>query len=89
MSGNGWCTHPDRQVSSDVRILVRKAELACRNAWGSDLWEPANAEDAPAAQSANPIPNQLPTAPIAVSYDDEVTSVVASDEHKRRARPAR
>lgn len=84
MSGNGWCTHPDRQVSSDVRILVRKAELACRNAWGSDLWEPANAEDAPAAQSANPTPSQMPSTPVAVSYDDEVTSVVASDEHKRR-----
>lgn len=87
MSGNGWCTHPDRQVSSDVRILVRKAELACRNAWGSDLWEPANAEDAPAAQPANPIPHHLPPTPVRVSYDDEVTSVVASDEHKRRRAP--
>lgn len=84
MSGNGWCTHPDRQVSSDVRILVRKAELACRNAWGSDLWEPANAENAPAAQSAKPIPDHLPSTPVRISYDDEVTSVVASDEHKRR-----
>lgn len=84
MSGNGWCTHPDRQVSSDVRILVRKAELACRNAWGSDLWEPANAEDAPAAQPANPVPDRLPSTPVTLSYDDEVTSVVAADEHARQ-----
>lgn len=39
MGGTGWCTHPKRQTSNDVRILVRKAELACRNAWGKDYWE--------------------------------------------------
>lgn len=90
MSGNGWCTHPDRQVSSDVRILVRKAELACRNAWGSDLWEPANAEDAPAAQpAATSQPQQQPQQPAmpVAAYDDEVTSVVSADEHAA-ARPS-
>jgi hypothetical protein len=81
MSGNGWCTHPDRQVSSDVRILVRKAELACRNAWGSDLWEPANAEDAPAAQPAAQEPPRQPDRPAAIVYDDEITSVISADEH--------
>lgn len=85
MSGNGWCTHPDRQVSSDVRILVRKAELACRNAWGSDLWESADESDVPAAQPAPAADTRLPAAPMAVSYDDEVTSVLNADEHTRRA----
>ncbi|CAN0504402.1 unnamed protein product, partial [Phaeothamnion confervicola] len=44
LSGNGWCTHPSRQTSSDVRILVRKDELACRNSWGSDLWVSADGD---------------------------------------------
>jgi hypothetical protein len=80
MSGNGWCTHPDRQVSSDVRILVRKAELACRNAWGSDLWEDASADAAaPGEQRHAPVEMPLPASP--VSYDDEVTSVVNADQH--------
>lgn len=82
MSGNGWCTHPDRQVSSDVRILVRKAELACRNAWGSDLWESADANDVPAAKPVVPADIQLPARPVAIAYDDEVTSVVTAGEHK-------
>lgn len=81
MSGNGWCTHPDRQVSSDVRILVRKAELACRNAWGSDLWEAANAEDVPAAQPAAQDPMGQPNRPAAIVYDDKITSVISADEH--------
>lgn len=38
LPGNGWCTHPKRQVSSEVRILVRSGELACRNSWGGDFW---------------------------------------------------
>lgn len=91
MSGNGWCTHPDRQVSSDVRILVRKAELACRNAWGSDLWEDASLPaESPAARSGNSRDEHVhmpqPLAP--VSYDDEVTSVVSADQHQAsRAEP--
>lgn len=83
MSGNGWCTHPDRQVSSDVRILVRRNELACRNAWGSDLWEDATGDEAPAARppAASDEPVTVPAASMSVSFDDEVTSVISSDQH--------
>ncbi len=35
----GWCTHPDRRETTAVRILVRSAELRCRNDWGQDLWQ--------------------------------------------------
>lgn len=75
-SKNGWCTHPGRQTSSDVRILVRTDELACRNSWGSDMWVGANGESAPTSADANdtaqlPIPIQR--------RDDEVTSVVHRD----------
>lgn len=41
----GWCTHPERQESSSVRILVRAAELRCRDDWGHDKWEPQIASD--------------------------------------------
>ena len=36
---SGWCVHPLKQTSSDVRILVRAGELNCRNDWDKDLWQ--------------------------------------------------
>lgn len=39
MAGSGWCRHPDR-VQLDNLVMVRKTELACRNTWDTDLWEP-------------------------------------------------
>jgi hypothetical protein len=42
LSGNGWCTHPKRKASSDVILLVRKGELACRDSWGDDFWTDAS-----------------------------------------------
>ncbi|MGC4190332.1 MAG: hypothetical protein QM589_03750 [Thermomicrobiales bacterium] len=76
LAGNGWCTHPARQTSSDVRILVRKDELACRNAWGSDLWVSATGEH-PAPTPQDTDTTQLPIA--LQRRDDEVTSVVHRD----------
>ena len=76
IAGNGWCTHPKRQSSSDVRILVRQGELACRNSWGNDYWEDRNAPPAAAQQPASAAPTP---APVRVSVDDEVTSVVSQD----------
>jgi len=75
MSGNGWCTHPKRQVSSDVRILVRKGELACRNSWGGDIW--ASAETG--SPSTEPDPAVRDSVFIANEHtEDQVTSVRAS-----------
>ncbi|HEV2073431.1 MAG TPA: hypothetical protein VGR29_07285 [Thermomicrobiales bacterium] len=88
MAGAGWCTHPKRQLSSDVRILVRPAELACRNAWGVDMWMDKDgiAPDAPAAvdqPTAAPAPEVPAPTPVAqVSFDDEITSVVSSEIHR-------
>jgi hypothetical protein len=42
---HGWCTHPERRETSSVRILVRAAELRCRNDWGDDLWLERSAND--------------------------------------------
>lgn len=41
----GCCTHPKRRPRTDVPILVRDNELACRTGWGRDLWEPSIADD--------------------------------------------
>ena len=43
LAGSGWCHHPQRKVSSDVMIMVRRNELACRDEWSRSLWTPAEA----------------------------------------------
>jgi hypothetical protein len=68
MPGNGWCTHPKRQLSSGVKLLVRAGELACRNSWGGDLFQ-SRIDDEAAAEPVAPA--DLP----ASGQDDEVTSV--------------
>jgi hypothetical protein len=78
---HGWCTHPDRRESTSVRILVRAAELRCRNDWGNDLWRERSANDLvldvvmnePPAPQAMPMARRLPTAgspPLGPSNDD-------------------
>ena len=44
MPGSGWCHHPQRKVSSDVKILVRRSELACRDDWSRSLWQPTTGD---------------------------------------------
>lgn len=39
IAASGWCRHPDRQELQHM-VLVRKTELACRDGWDHDLWEP-------------------------------------------------
>ena len=75
LSGNGWCTHPKRQLSSDVRILVRKGELACRNSWGGDLWENADGISSTVAPKS-----LIPTSTFVAHEraEDQVTSVRSS-----------
>lgn len=74
MPGNGWCTHPKRQHSSDVKILVRKGELACRNSWGGDLFH-SKYDDEPRPESGADLPGESgPTT--SAPLEDEVTSVI-------------
>jgi hypothetical protein len=44
LPGSGWCHHPQRKVSSDVKILVRRSELACRDDWSRHLWQSASGD---------------------------------------------
>lgn len=63
LASSGWCRHPERCDIQDM-VLVRKAELACRNGWDRDLWEPAAASEAPARvdeSSHLQIPNPPPS----------------------------
>lgn len=78
LPGNGWCTHHKRQQSSEVRILVRKGELACRDPWGSDFWT-SKADNDVAADSRESI-RQAPPAPLVAAprADDQITSITAS-----------
>nr|MBA3378877.1 hypothetical protein [Chloroflexia bacterium] len=73
LSGNGWCTHPKRQVASDIKILVREKELACRNSWGDDLWIDAAASLSSTEAVASPRKGLFY---VNSRVDDEVTSVV-------------
>lgn len=40
LKGQGWCTHPKRQQSGGMLLLVRAGALDCRNSWGEDFWTP-------------------------------------------------
>ena len=40
LAGSGWCHHPQRKTTSDLLIMVRRNELACRDEWTHSLWEP-------------------------------------------------
>lgn len=88
MGGTGWCTHPKRQTSSDVRILVRKAELACRNSWGEDFWQALDSAeiDEPVSPPSAPEPIDPNEGSIHISFEDEVTSVVDADIHRAKTR---
>ncbi len=39
LAGSGWCHHPQRRTTSDLLIMVRRNELACRDEWTHSLWE--------------------------------------------------
>ena len=78
LAGNGWCTHPKRQLASDVRILVRSRELACRNSWGEDLWVAASS---PATTHVERAINRSDPVEPAFQQDDTVTSVVDTGSH--------
>ena len=49
LASSGWCHHPQRKTTSDIMIMVRKNELACRDEWAHDLWEAKSAQPETAA----------------------------------------
>ena len=57
LAGSGWCHHPQRNVTTGAKILVRRNELACRDDWHHSLWESASGQDGIApTEVARPVP---------------------------------
>jgi hypothetical protein len=64
-------------METDVKILVRERELACRNAWGDDLWLDRSLP----ATTSSPQPPPRHTTFLGHRIDDEVTSVIDASAH--------
>src|SRR5438045_9644141 len=62
IAGSGWCQDPARRELRDM-VLVRKSELACRNGWDQDLWEPGAESDMPVDLPSAPHIPDLPVMP--------------------------
>jgi hypothetical protein len=72
MSGLGWCLHPQRRVTHDLKIMVRRGELGCRDGWSRDLWAPSGEVNV-AAPAEAPL-----TGPVRPVTPEEMTYLVAS-----------
>jgi hypothetical protein len=83
LPGSGWCHHPQRKVSSDVKILVRRSELACRDDWSRSLWQPATGKFDVGAGTAHS-PNSGPLLPTS----EENLRAVLNRDLKGAASPA-
>ncbi|MCA9864668.1 MAG: hypothetical protein KC432_16655 [Thermomicrobiales bacterium] len=76
LAGSGWCHHPQRKTSSGVMVMVRRNELACRNAWSASLWEPASgAADA----EQEPPRHAMALGPLPPANADDIRAVVLQD----------
>lgn len=76
LAGSGWCHHPQRKTSSGVMVMVRRNELACRNAWSASLWEPVSGgTDGEEAQARH----LMATGPLPPANADDIRAVVSQD----------
>lgn len=73
MAGSGWCHHPQRNVTTGAKILVRRNELACRDDWQHSLWESAASEGADVRSVA---PRPVPLGPLPPLGADTVRAVL-------------
>jgi hypothetical protein len=75
LAGSGWCHHPQRKVSSDVLIMVRRNELACRDDWSRSLWQPRDV-----THSNGDLPFERPApGPLPPALADDLRSVLNHD----------
>lgn len=77
---NGWCNNPQRKESSDVKLVVRRNELACRNGWAQDLWVLRTDDDVPADVVLHDTVIVRPMPPASV---EEMTFLVNSQRDKQ------
>src|SRR5829696_112342 len=62
-AGSGWCLNPLRRESSDAKVMVRRGELACRNGWDEDLFEPKRADGGVIPLMLHPVRREPPATP--------------------------
>ena len=79
---NGWCNHPQRKESSDVKIVVRRNDLPCRNGWAQDLWT-APAENGDASDIV--LHDTVSVRPVQPASVEELTFLVNSQREKSYA----
>jgi hypothetical protein len=90
LAGSGWCHHPQRWTSSDLKIMVRGNELACRDPWLNDLWTDPHAPESGEtavrfagdldSASTGPVPAATPVE-IAAVFNAQTTLSNASTAH--------
>jgi hypothetical protein len=79
---NGWCNHPQRKESSDVKIVVRRNDLPCRNGWAQDFWTPPAEEGDEADIVLHDTVSARPVKPASV---EELTFLVNAQRDKSHA----
>lgn len=72
LAASGWCHHPLRKTSSDLLLMVRRNELACRDAWAHSLWEPGVFAGGEAEAAEPPRPQRPATEP-------EIAALIKTD----------
>ncbi|MDQ3692673.1 MAG: hypothetical protein M3464_03460 [Chloroflexota bacterium] len=78
LASSGWCHHPLRKVTSDLMIMVRKHEIACRDQWDHDLWEAKL--DAGSLAGAPAIADPFPHRKMPPATELEIAAFVAADQ---------
>ncbi|HEU5433258.1 MAG TPA: hypothetical protein VFU81_16450, partial [Thermomicrobiales bacterium] len=81
LAGSGWCHHPLRKTTSDLLIMVRKNELACRDAWSHSLWEPGKyeADDAPATEGSD-AGASFAARPMTPASDSDIAAILQASQ---------
>ncbi len=86
MAGSGWCHHPLRKTTSELLIMVRRNELACRDQWAHSLWEEgvwAPARDA-VGQGLDAIEAGRPVPP---ASEGDIAALLRADAKERPVAP--
>jgi hypothetical protein len=76
---SGWCNNPLRKESSDVKLVVRRNELACRNGWAQDLFS-ARTDDLEAADIV--LHDTVSLRPLPPASGEETTLLANSQRDK-------
>jgi hypothetical protein len=79
---NGWCNNPQRKETSDVKLVVRRNELACRNGWAQDLFSDRTDEGEP---SDIVLHDTIAVRPLPPASVEELTFLVNSQRDKPSA----